>query len=68
MENNQQSLPMKARLMRNIIRYVVMSLFMVVLNYYTSPQVWWSFWVVAGCGLCLLLEIADAFIFHKFKK
>ena len=39
------------------MEYVVMNLFLVVLNYATSPQCWWAGWVALGWGLSLLLKL-----------
>ncbi len=49
----------KTRLKRRLteaIRYVVICLFLFLLNYCTSSHHWWAAWVAAGWGLHLLLE------------
>lgn len=46
-----------SRLKFGIMQYVVMNLFLVVLNYATSPQYWWAGWVALGWGLSLLLKL-----------
>lgn len=46
-----------SRLKFGIMQYVVMNLFLVVLNYATSPQCWWAGWVALGWGLSLLLKL-----------
>ena len=33
-----------------IMQYVVMNLFLVLLNYVTSPNCWWVGWVAFGWG------------------
>ena len=47
---------LKRRLTREAIRYVVICLFLFLLNHCTSPHHWWAAWVAAGWGLHLLLE------------
>ena len=48
--------PSQTRLTREAIRYVVICLFLFLLNYCTSSHHWWAAWVAAGWGLHLLLE------------
>lgn len=52
----------KRHFIREAIRYVVICLFLFLLNYCTSSHYWWAAWVAAGWGLHLLLEG----LFHLF--
>lgn len=51
------------RLQRNALRYVVICLFLAVVNACVTPHVWWVFWIVAGWGFTLLLEGIDYLCF-----
>ncbi len=54
----------KRRLQRNALHYVVICLFLAVVNVSVSPHVWWVLWVVAGWGV-LLLEGMDYLLFNQ---
>lgn len=51
-----------------IMQYVVMNLFLVLLNYVTSPNCWWVVWVVFGWGLSLSIEIISWYYTNKEEK
>ena len=60
MMKKSASVAMSNRLKRQLIRYVVICLFLFVVNLYTSPCYWWAAWVAGGWGLNVLLPV----LFH----
>ncbi len=51
-----------------VMQYVVMNLFLVLLNYVISPNCWWVGWVVFGWGLSLSIEIMSWYYTDKEEK
>ncbi len=47
----------KKWLIFNVSKYVVLNAFLGFINYMTTPHYWWVLWVMAGCGLGLILSI-----------
>ena len=57
----------KARLLRELLYYVVICGFLAVVNWVTSPGTWWVLWVVGGWGLILLLQVGEWLIDRQEK-
>ena len=57
---------LKARL--SIMRYLVINAFLVFVNWSTSPQYWWVFWVIAGWGIGLSLGLISRYWEYKMEK
>jgi hypothetical protein len=38
------------------IRYLIITAFLALINWYTSPHYWWVLWVLGGWGLALLFQ------------
>mgnify|MGYP005973673037 CR=1 FL=1 len=58
----EKNVPEKRRLFtrwftRRITSYVVICLFLTVVNHMISPHYWWVAWVAAGWGLNLALSL-----------
>jgi hypothetical protein len=45
----------------HLTTYLVISVFLVVLNYITSPGNWWFQWPVLGWGMAVLFNYLDVF-------
>ena len=39
----------------SLVYYVVINLFLIAINWFTSPHYWWVLWVIAGWGISLLM-------------
>lgn len=52
----------------DILRYVLVNAFLVLVNWMTSPHYWWVLWVIAGWGLNLLLSVLSRYMTHQVKK
>lgn len=51
----------------SLVYYVVINLFLIAINWFTSPHYWWVLWVIAGWGISLLMtaiEIPLLGIYH----
>lgn len=55
----------KQRLLRSTMRYVIVCLFLLLINCCTTPDLWWVLWVAAGWGLSLLLQWSDYLILDR---
>lgn len=40
-----------------VAHYIVMCIFLSVMNYVFTPSYWWVLWVIAGWGLSLVMEL-----------
>lgn len=52
----------------NLLKYVVVCLFLAIVNYVTSPRYWWVLWVIAGWGLNLTLGLVTWYYMEKEKE
>lgn len=52
----------------DVLRYVLVNAFLALVNWMTSPHYWWVFWVIAGWGLNLLLNIISRYMAHQIRK
>ena len=43
----------------SLVYYVVINLFLVAVNWFTSPHYWWVLWVIAGWGISLLITAIE---------
>ena len=43
----------------SLVSYVVINLFLVAVNWFTSPHYWWVLWVIAGWGISLLITAIE---------
>lgn len=39
--------------------YVVINLFLIAINWFTSPHYWWVLWVIGGWGISLLMAAIE---------
>ncbi len=51
----------KRRFYRHLARYLIFSVFFVVLNLATSPGNWWFFWPIFGWGIAIANHAFRAF-------
>ena len=56
----------------SLVYYVVINLFLIAINWFTSPHYWWVLWVIAGWGISLLMTAIEKkhqiLINHKLKR
>ncbi|MCS3156392.1 2TM domain-containing protein [Phocaeicola dorei] len=56
----------------SLVYYVVINLFLIAINWFTSPHYWWVLWVIAGWGNQLAddshREKHQILINHKLKR
>ncbi|MCS3131751.1 2TM domain-containing protein [Phocaeicola vulgatus] len=38
---------------------MVINLFLIAINWFTSPHYWWVLWVIAGWGISLLMTAIE---------
>lgn len=43
----------------SLVYYVVINLFLIAVNWFTSPHYWWVLWVIGGWGICLLITAIE---------
>lgn len=43
----------------SLVYYVVINLFLIAINWFTSPHYWWVLWVIAGWGISLLMTAIE---------
>lgn len=52
----------------NIVKYIVINVFLVVVNWLTTPHYWWVLWVIAGWGVGLSLNLLSEYLTYKINK
>ena len=50
----------------SLVYYVVINLFLIAINWFTSPHYWWVLWVIAGWGISLLMTAIEKSITTLF--
>lgn len=45
----------------SIVKYIVINVFLVVVNWLTTPHYWWVLWVIAGWGVGLSLNLLSEY-------
>lgn len=48
----------------SLVYYVVINLFLIAINWFTSPHYWWVLWVIAGWGISLLMTAIEKSIYN----
>lgn len=43
----------------SLVYYVVINLFLIAINWFTSPHYWWVLWVIAGWEISLLMTAIE---------
>nr|WP_320057764.1 2TM domain-containing protein [uncultured Bacteroides sp.] len=51
-----------------IVKYIVINVFLVVVNWLTTPHYWWVLWVIAGWGVGLSLNLLLEYMEYKINK
>ena len=51
---------------QHLVTYVVVNLFLIIVNFWTSPVYLWFFWPLAGWGLGLALHAVTVFGGNQF--
>ena len=46
----------------NLISYLVINIILVIINYVTTPNHWWFYWVTIFWGLAILLHAVRVFV------
>lgn len=52
----------------SIVKYIVINVFLVVVNWLTTPHYWWVLWVIAGWGVGLSLNLLSEYMEYKVNK
>ncbi|MBP1613046.1 MAG: hypothetical protein H6Q13_494 [Bacteroidetes bacterium] len=52
----------------SIVKYIVINVFLVVVNWLTTPHYWWVLWVIAGWGVGLSLNLLSEYLTYKINK
>lgn len=52
----------------SIVKYIVINVFLVVVNWLTTPHYWWVLWVIAGWGVGLSLNLLSEYMEYKINK
>ena len=52
----------------NLITYVVMNIILFIINWITSPDHWWFWWVTVFWGIAVLIHGVTVFTSGKFSK
>ncbi|WP_071146996.1 2TM domain-containing protein [Bacteroides ihuae] len=72
MELVEEKKKMKTRfslhLKMSIVKYIVINVFLVVVNWLTCPHYWWVLWVIAGWGVGLSLNLLSEYMEYKINK
>lgn len=55
---------LSGRMKRMIAQYIVMCVFLSVMNYVLTPGCWWVLWVIGGWGLSIAMRLI-AMYFEK---
>ncbi len=42
-----------------LVYYVAVNLFLIAVNWFTSPHHWWVLWVIGGWGISLLITAIE---------
>lgn len=42
-----------------LVCYVAVNLFLIAVNWFTSPHYWWVLWVIGGWGISLLMTAIE---------
>ena len=52
----------------SIVKYIVINVFLAVINWLTYPHYWWVLWVIAGWGAGLSLNLLSEYMEYKINK
>jgi hypothetical protein len=44
------------RFYQKLIMYVIITMFLFTINYFTSPDYWWAWWPALGMGIAILIR------------
>ena len=58
-DRRRQQSRIKNRILVNITTYLIVMLFLAVVNFMTSPGYWWVIWPAMGWGLGLIISIVS---------
>ncbi len=51
----------KRLLVRGVLEFVVICSFLAFMNWWYTPQIWWSAWAAGGWGLAIVLKMIHFF-------
>lgn len=51
---------------KHLCSYVIVNIFLVIINLISSPNNLWFYWATIGWGIGLIAHFFKVFIFHKF--
>ncbi|WP_321479336.1 2TM domain-containing protein [uncultured Bacteroides sp.] len=49
----------------SVVKYIVVNLFLFVVNWLTSPHYWWVLWIIAGWGIGLVLNLMSHYLEYR---
>lgn len=64
-EKQQKEQIFRLKIKLAVLRYVIVNLFLVFVNWITTPNYWWVFWVIAGWGLGLVLNLINQYMMFR---
>lgn len=64
-EKQQKEQIFRLKIKLAVLRYVVVNLFLVFVNWITTPNYWWVLWVIAGWGLGLVLNLINQYMMFR---
>ena len=50
----------------HLITYVVVNIILFLVDFFTSPGIWWFYWPLLGWGIGLFFHGMGVFVFSKF--
>ncbi len=65
MEQEIQKLPVKAQLLRRVVRTILICILLILINRLVTPGMKWSLWITAGLAIALLFDLVDFAFIHK---
>lgn len=65
MEQEIQKLPVKAQLLRRVVRTILICILLILINRLVTHGMKWSLWITAGLAIALLFDLVDFAFIHK---
>lgn len=65
MEQEIQKLPVKAQLLRRVVRTILICILLILINRLVTPGMKWSLWITAGLAIALLFDLVDFAFIHQ---
>ncbi len=55
--NNEKRARRRRLIVRELLEFAVICSFLAFMNWWYTPQIWWSAWAAGGWGLAIVLKL-----------